>query len=451
MGAWSDSEHLVTLLDRQFTALRKATGSSRIVRRRRLLEFLRREPDIFGPLQDFKIEAENTLRLVNEELISIRSRISQIWESHKSWLQLKLRNVKDDALYLFGQLEEGQPASYSNRFQCPIAITEFGQDDDKIAMNCVLGLRHFAEWKKSKEDEGILPEILLLQRRAARAQRELALLRRSAPWIAFRRLERECLEFNAEVVSDGTWADVMSLQNEEKAATLIDSEKVETVYVGQIHDVVDLNEELLQEALALQIGLLRSRYSLISRFAVRCEAFDAERLREIADTKAAGKKVGKPEALLTLRLARYLFDNGIRPLMDPTIGGLRPDIFDTTSGPALYVEAKQYRNKHPSAGIIKNYSQVWSTWARIRKNYNCDEAFLVIFRRAGPLLALPRVVRHEDLKLYAIVVDISAQGGSKEKDKVISLSEAELRPQTSGQQVVTPKAARSAKRTKRTA
>jgi hypothetical protein len=64
----------------------------------------------------------------------------------------------------------------------------------------------------------------------------------------------------------------------------------------------------------------------------------------------------------------------------------------------------------------------------LRKAHPCDEAFLVVFRRSGPLVDLPKVVRHEGLKLYSVVVDISEEGGSKEKGQVISLSEAELRP-----------------------
>jgi hypothetical protein len=194
---------------------------------------------------------------------------------------------------------------------------------------------------------------------------------------------------------------------------------------AKLEDVSNSDENLLLESLVLQIGLLRSRSSLIQRFAVRCEAFDAARLRTLAD-----QKTGRPEALLTLELARYLFDHGMHPLLDSTVSGLRPDIFDPMRGPSLYVEAKQYKDKNPRAKIKENYSQVWSTWARVRKTAPCDEAFLVVFRRSGPLVDLPKVARHDGLKLYSVVVDISEEGGSREKQKVVSLSEAEVRPQS---------------------
>lgn len=398
------------------------------MRRRKLLEFLSREPLIAGALQDLSVEARRNLTSISAEMVAIRSEVHSIWEGNKARLQKKLKGVEDERLFVYGRLEDGNSNSYENRLTCSLTIDYFASDDDDILMNSIVGLEQFAKWKE--EDRNILTQIQSLRRRAARNTRELTLFRRSDPWIAFKRLSQECQEFNAEIVSDGTVAEFSSLESEKRTAKVIESERLETTYVGQIQEVCDTNEELLQEALILQVGLLRSRYSLISRFAVRCEAFDAERLRAIADTKAPGKKIGKPEALLTLRFARYLFDSGIRPLMDPTIGGLRPDIFDPTSGPTLYVEAKQYSGSNPGPQIKRNYTQVWSTWARMRKVYSCDEAFLVVFRRAGPLVDLPKVIRHEDLRLYSVVVDISDQGGSKEKHKIISLREDELRPQS---------------------
>jgi len=49
--------------------------------------------------------------------------------------------------------------------------------------------------------------------------------------------------------------------------------------------------------------------------------FDDERLRDACD-----KEPSRAERLLTLDLARYLFDAGLPPLIDANAGGLRPDV-----------------------------------------------------------------------------------------------------------------------------
>ncbi len=59
-----------------------------------------------------------------------------------------------------------------------------------------------------------------------------------------------------------------------------------------------------------------------------------------------------------------------------------------------------------------------------------DEAFLVIFRRDGPLVTVPETVKFDRLKLHSIVVDISGRGGSREKERVVEISAAEIAAST---------------------
>jgi hypothetical protein len=184
--------------------------------------------------------------------------------------------------------------------------------------------------------------------------------------------------------------------------------------------------ELLHEELRLRIGLTRSRIGLSRRYAAGCEAFHATRLRE--ECKANSHTA---ETILTLDLARALFDAGLNPVIDGTVSGLRPDLLDTKVSSLFYVEAKQYNSRTPRSMIQKAYKQVWSTWARLRKQYPAaHEAFLVVFRLGGARAELPEVLTSEGFKLYSVLVDISSLAGSREKLQPLQLTEAELLPTT---------------------
>jgi hypothetical protein len=296
MGVWSDSEHLVALLDRQFKVLKQLPGSRRIVRHRRLLEFLRGEPSLAGILEDFGNEARKVLGSISEEMGVIRTEVAALWGAHKVRLRGKLENVVDDMLFVFGTLKDESTNPYSNRLLRNICLGELPSDNDEVAHNSVLGLEHFAKWEKDDADQPLIDTLSKLLRRSDRATRELQIFRRSDPWISFVRLDRECREFNPEVVTAGDTLTIHSLQHEETAQRVLESERVSTVSTSdnETREVPNGDEDLLLESFVLQIGLLRSRYSLISRFAVRCEAFEAAHLRKLADTRADGKRNGKP-------------------------------------------------------------------------------------------------------------------------------------------------------------
>jgi hypothetical protein len=156
--------------------------------------------------------------------------------------------------------------------------------------------------------------------------------------------------------------------------------------------------------------------------------------------------------MLTLDLARYLFDAGMPPLIDATAGGLRPDILHLSSSSLFYVEAKQYSGPHPARQLKQAYAQVWNTWDRLRQLYSTksiNEAFVVVFRRGGPWIKLPEVIPHNGLKLYTVVADISTEAGSREKYPCLQLTEDQLRPTAVADLVRSDGHARSRKRRRR--
>jgi hypothetical protein len=191
---------------------------------------------------------------------------------------------------------------------------------------------------------------------------------------------------------------------------------------------------LQQDARTLHLALVtslargRSRLAIVRRFAARCESFDREDLAQAAGAATPGAR-GRPEALLTLAFARYLFDAGFNPLVDAAACGLRPDVLDATSSPAVYVEAKQFEAVAEGVvqGLRSGLQQALNTWDRLAKRWYIPEAFLLVFRRSGrPIAIEPPFIEYGHRWLYVIVVDIAVgeESGSHAKEPVrVTLSD----------------------------
>jgi hypothetical protein len=187
--------------------------------------------------------------------------------------------------------------------------------------------------------------------------------------------------------------------------------------------------KLIALDLRLRIDELHSLRTLVARFVARATLFDGNRLRSIATTAP-----GHLERVLTTEFATYLFDRGLNPLVDPTVAELRPDLLGTGLPWTMYVEAKQYDHSLTKRAFIKFAAQVWSTWGRLRANWDVREAFLLVFRRGGPLFRLPDVVRHGTLTLHPFLVDIAppAVTGSRATALPIEIHADDLRPKSDG-------------------
>jgi hypothetical protein len=183
----------------------------------------------------------------------------------------------------------------------------------------------------------------------------------------------------------------------------------------------------LHQGLRMKIGSTRSLFRLLLRFKTRCEWHDRSRLLALG-----ASDVG--EDRLTEELARWLFDQGLNPITQPLMAGLRPDLFDPTKDPtySLYVEAKQYRSaRYARSTIIKGARQLYNTVLRLRgDHYSITEAFYVIFRRGGPDFLLPSTVKNEGWTLFPLVVDIGpgATSGSRQRARPQVITAADLAP-----------------------
>jgi hypothetical protein len=445
LSAWGDTELLVELLDRQFSVLAEASGTQKLVRLRRVLGFIEGEPQLAAILLDMQRDAQALGTELNDADAAVRAALAELWQEHGAEIQQRLADVHNPALTAYGTLDGYEAAIAARR---TVSVVQRDLNTEGETKNLVAAFGHWWKWITDMVSQAgeVLPEPLhVLSRKlqeitAAQqyADRGVDQARRSLPWSAYARLVARRDILNPKPPKDDdtlAWirfqsatqfADVLGMADEVDVGPVNDAE-VDVVYL-ELHE----DAHLLYEELRFRIGQSRSRVSLVQRYAARCEAFDAQRLRDLC----LGDP-GNAERLLTLDMARYFFDAGIPPLIDATVGALRPDVLHIGSSALFYVEAKQYSDAHPSTQIKKAVAQVWGTWARLRRTYNSREAFLVIFRRAGAWVEIPSVVRHEGLHLFIVIADLSENAGSREKMHPIRFTEEELRPAPADAQVVT--------------
>lgn len=179
--------------------------------------------------------------------------------------------------------------------------------------------------------------------------------------------------------------------------------------------------ERLHQELRIRLGTRRSLFALLERFRGRCQWHERADLLKLAHSKG-----GKPEDKLVSMMSRWLYDQGLNPLGQASAGGLRPDLFDPSRRPAIYVEAKQYK-KSPISLIKKAVGQVDDTAAQFTAEpYAIREAFLAVFRLDGPLL-VPQtlVMQRGTYTLHIVVIDLKplAKAGSREKESALQLTE----------------------------
>ena len=184
--------------------------------------------------------------------------------------------------------------------------------------------------------------------------------------------------------------------------------------VRRIHRLVKTIHLALQSSLAKG----RSRWALVRRFAARCECFERDALI------GAAVQDEIPERALTLAFARYLFDAGFNPLVDTKACGLRPDVFDATSSPAVYVEAKQY--EHIASGISAKLrdaiAQTVTTWDLLADWWWVPEAFILVFRRSGRSLSVDNpeaIYRGRKLYLHCVNLAPANESGSRAAEPVV--------------------------------
>lgn len=180
--------------------------------------------------------------------------------------------------------------------------------------------------------------------------------------------------------------------------------------VGRLKEAVEL---VLME-LRRRLGLTRSVLALIDRFRVRAQSHDRKRLAGLADDAT------RPEERLRDELARYLFDQGLNPMTEVSMGVTRSDLLDPSLAHGFLLEAKQYKDGTKLETAIKAaYRQAQDTAGELGEPYAADEGFVVLFRRGGPRATLPAdaVESSDGRRWYFRLVDLleADKSGSRAK------------------------------------
>lgn len=453
MGDLRDANILVQLLDQQFDYLLGHERHRRLLLVPRLLRFVERDPHLAGIVADMRAEADAELRELELEDGALRERLHSIWEQHRAQiLRLLEDDLRDDdnhrKINSYCTLDAYEAAT---KERSPLLFGGMLPRSDREGGTTALirALSHWTTWAMQTATEnsagtsfsgleGLPSELEDLKALRLHHLRRYNQAAQTMAGPAYDRLVRIRERLNPPPPKE----DADPTKRIIDWATFQEAEKfAERVHGGVPHDNVVVQDDLdvvcnqvaedaalLLDELRSRVLLGRSRLALVQRFAARSEAFDAARLRDLAagDTRNA-------ERLLTLDFARYLFDQGLTPLLDPTIGSLRPDILDLTSSDLFYVEAKQYADASPKSALVRAYGQVWGTWGRLRNQFTVPEAFLVVFRRSGPRVELPPLIRFRGLRLYSVLADLDKDSGSAEKYQPISISEDELLPRDDAQ------------------
>lgn len=175
------------------------------------------------------------------------------------------------------------------------------------------------------------------------------------------------------------------------------------------------------EELRNRIGTRLSYFQVFGKYKARCMWYDHERLSKLISTKKQ-----KCEHLLTLELAKYLFDNDITMLYRSKFGKHELDLFDPSLTSPIFVEVKVYRDSNARRIILNGFFQIHSYLNNIGDRYPVREAFYIIYRLGGPLYDLPKQVSYNNFTITTFIIDLAeskVSGSRQPKPVVIDLED----------------------------
>lgn len=434
------------LFERQIAYVRRQPAERLLLAMPRFIRFLQSEPRLRAIVDDLRWEFQDALSAywaADERLIRT---LSQLWSLHRSWFVRtwgsSVSNAGGNPVWAEARLS---PESFDEQLSsaCRIDLDRFAFPEEPGTAGTLL--RALRDWWSCIEDEAstesadvasFLAGLRQVDADHDRTRRAFLIVTRTHAGASYERLTEHAASLLPKEERHSPDDDNWSLLNsalatlEERrigniALGLGDRNEYDslTIYRNQIlADLDTLSEEILH-----RIGLHLSHRALVQRFKTRCERFLAPSLREAV----AGAGDRKPEDILTMAAAQHLFDAGLNPLFNASIVSLRPDLFDANLPYSLYIEAKQYIDA-PRALIKKAAWQVWDTWSELEGEHKVAEAFLLVFRRGGPLVVFEGAAKLRDRTLHPILVDIAENTarGSRAKTGPIRIAPADLLPDT---------------------
>jgi hypothetical protein len=441
---------LVELFERQVTYVQAQTGDRLFVALPRFVEFLTNEPRLAAVIEDLTREYEVDRLVYARADDDLAAAFELLWREHQQWFSAEWErqlaaNPTNKAMRSFGH-----PSDVHTLLGCPRRGAEkgisFGLESSRLEDACN---RMDTMWSPSLVED--LPkgeartrlkafhrEYSNIKDRSDAERRRREFIERTHPGAAWRRLrwaaERICPPHvqRVSLSQANLFEEVASLVAEMEGRDLSNVALGRDVRKSDVFDAKAKREiladdlETLRQELVRRIGLHLSHLALVNRFKTKCERFRSAELRDRCTVTARSA-----EKALTLAAAEYLFDQGLNPLFNPQLVKLRPDLFDSALPHALYIEAKQYGEGEIPKRLIKEAAwQVWDTWSELDAQHKVKEAFLVVFRRAGPLLVFEGPARFHGRTMHPILVDIAPtnEKGSRQKNQPVKISIQELLP-----------------------
>lgn len=420
MKQWEQAGMLTDLLDRHMQLLLATRDLTIYWHLPALLSLLHSEPALASLVSDYLDDLSRSTAELQANRHEVARALSALYDEHEDVLLSLRGNVNRDrwSHHEFDRLGERLRGAMEEP-----SIDAIRQIVLTLQQWIALGEDRVAERWREPTLARASEQFVNLANRTKQLERSFEQLTETHPGAAFLALQVYVKSLDRAATGDPLADEMTNRHVEEHLERIRRAEQFSEASDQRLaRDVALIHRHVRTLHLALVTSLAKgqSRWVVLQRFGARCEMFDREELLDqlAADAERRGTGNKKPEAVLTLALARYLFDAGFNPLVDAAACGLRPDVLDATTEPKVFVEAKQYERIGPRIAnkMRSDVAQTLNTWARLSKRWHTPEAFLVVFRRSGRHIDIThRSVRAGCGHLYVLCIDLGppSQSGSK--------------------------------------
>lgn len=220
-------------------------------------------------------------------------------------------------------------------------------------------------------------------------------------------------------IEDATYGVVSKYSNYKRAG--LSDEKIDEIF-----DKLKYSAKRAYEAVREEIGSSLMQKQVLENYKTRSTWYNFEEIWSLV-TDNYGKFTNKREHLLTLNLAKFLFDNGIPTIYRLKVGQHEMDMVDPNAQNPLLIEVKVYKDSSTKEDIISGLAQLHSYLNNLSATRNLTEGFYVVYRFGGPLYELPEKIVTNQFTINTILIDLgkSKESGRKQKKPII-ISEKEI-------------------------
>ncbi len=234
-------------------------------------------------------------------------------------------------------------------------------------------------------------------------------------------------------IVDATYGVVSSYSNHKPA-------RLDANQLDEIFQKLKYKAGRVYEAVREEIGSQLLYRQMLNRYMRRSMWYDYQTIWDMVQPDEATFS-SEREHLLTLHLARYLFDNGISVIYRLKAGQHEIDMVDPEAQHPLVLEVKVYVDGGSKQDIIQGISQLHAYLNNVSATKDVTDGFYVVYRFGGPLYELPEKMSTNRFTLHTILIDIGkSRESGRNQPKPIIISREEILKQVqhseSGQQLV---------------